>query len=66
MKDWFKNWKVWLVIGIVAAVVIAAVVCHLVQPEVTYAWLEIVSFVTFVLGAVAGAYIATLVKKNGK
>ena len=51
-KNW--NWKQWTAVGVTAAVVIAAVVCHLVQPTVTYAWLEMVSAGTFVLGAVAG------------
>ena len=52
MKNW--NWKQWTVLGIVVAVVIAAVVCHLVQPEVSYAWLEVVAGGTFVLGGVGG------------
>ena len=48
MKNW--NWKQWTAFGVVVAVIIAAFVCHLVQPEVTYAWLEMVSAGTFVLG----------------
>jgi len=52
MKNW--NWKQWTVLGIVVAVVIAAVVCHLVQPEVSYAWLEVVAGGTFILGGVGG------------
>lgn len=55
MKNW--TWKQWTAVGVIAAVVIAAVVCHLVQPEVTYAWLEMVSCGTFVLGAVAGNWL---------
>lgn len=58
MKNW--TWKQWTAIGIIAAVVIAAVVCHLVQPQVTYAWLEIVAGGTFVLGALVGYWL----KKN--
>ena len=54
MKDLVKSWKFWLVVAIVAAIIIAAVVCHLVQPEVTYAWLEIVATFTCVLGCVCG------------
>ena len=54
--EW-KNWKLWVVVAIIAAVVIAAVVCHLVQPKVTYAWLEVVSAFTFVLGGVAGGLV---------
>ena len=52
MKNW--TWKQWTALGVIAAVVIAAVVCHLVQPSVTYAWLEIVSACTFVLGGITG------------
>ena len=52
MKNW--NWKQWTALAITAAVIIAAVVCHLVQPAVSYAWLEVVSCITFVLGGVAG------------
>ena len=59
MKDLVKDWKFWLVFGIVAAIIIAAVVCHLVQPKVTYAWLEVVSAFTFVLGGVAGGFIGS-------
>lgn len=64
MKDLLKNWKFWLVFGIVAAIIIAAVVCHLVQPKVTYAWLEVVSAFTFVLGGVTGGLIANYLAKK--
>lgn len=58
MKNW--TWKQWTALGIVVAVIIAAVVCHLVQPEVSYAWLEMIAAGTFVLGGVTGY----LLKKN--
>lgn len=58
MKQW--TWKQWTALGLTLAVVIAAVVCHLVQPSVSYAWLEMVSLVTFILGGVTGY----LLKKN--
>jgi hypothetical protein len=58
MKNW--TWKQWTALGIIAAVIIAAVVCHLVQPQVTYAWLEMVAGGTFVLGALVGYWL----KKN--
>lgn len=58
MKDFWKSWKFWTVFGIIAAIVIAAVVCHLVQPKVTYAWLEVVAFCTFALGGVCGWILA--------
>lgn len=57
MKEFCKSWKFWTLFVIIAALVIAAVVLHLVQPKVTYAWIEIVSFVTFVLGCVAGVIL---------
>ena len=58
MKNW--TWKQWTAVGIIAAVIIAAVVCHLVQPVVTYAWLEMISAGTFVLGGLT----MYLLKKN--
>jgi len=61
MKNW--TWKQWTAFGVIAAVLIAAVVCHLVQPEVTYAWLEIVSGCTFVLGIFSGCWIFDKHKK---
>lgn len=51
MKNW--SWKQWTGFALVIAVVIAAVVCHLVQPEVSYAVLEMVSGGTFVLGGLS-------------
>lgn len=64
MKELVKSWKFWVIFGIIAAIVIAAVVCHLVQPKVTYAWLEIVSAFTFVLGGVCGGLIANYIIKK--
>lgn len=61
--DW-RNWKLWVVVAIIAAIVIAAVVCHLVQPKVTYAWLEVVSAFSFVLGGVVGGLIANYLAKR--
>lgn len=57
MKEFWKSWKFWTLFGIFASLLIATVVLHLVQPKVTYAWLEIVSSVTFVLGCVAGVIL---------
>lgn len=64
MKEFWKSWKFWLVVAIVAAIIIAAVVCHLVQPQVSYAWLEVVASLTFVLGAVAGGFIGNYIAKK--
>lgn len=58
MKNW--TWKQWTAFGIIVAVVITAVVCHLVQPTVSYAWFEMIALGTFVLGCVTGY----LLKKN--
>lgn len=52
-----KKWQKWTAIGISAAVVIALVVLHFVQPEVSYAYLEAAAFVSFLLGGTAG-YLA--------
>jgi hypothetical protein len=66
MKNW--TWKQWAALGVIAAVITAAVVCHLVQPTVTYAWLEIFSACTFVLGGIAGFLFgkSNTVKKTDK
>ena len=66
MKNW--TWKQWTALGLIAAVIIAAVVCHLIQPEVTYAWLEIVSAATFALGIGVGVLLCKsgLFKKDKK
>ena len=58
MKNW--NWQQWTALGIIAAVIIAAVVLHLVQPQVSYAFFEIGAAVAFVLGGICGY----LLKKN--
>ena len=54
------TWQQWTAIGIIAAVIIAAIVLHLVQPQVSYAFFEIGAVVTFALGVVVGY----LLKKN--
>lgn len=58
------NWRKWLVIGIIAAVVIAILVLHLVQPKITYAFAEVMSFLTFVAGGVAGWFIGKYFNKE--
>ena len=55
------TWQQWTAIGIIVAVIIAAVVLHLVQPQVSYAFFEIGAVVMFTLGVVTG-YL--LKKKN--
>lgn len=44
------SWKQWTAIGILLAALITGVVLHLKQPEVSYAFTEIVAVVSFVLG----------------
>lgn len=60
------NWKKWLGIGIIAAVVIAIVVLHLVQPKITYAFAEIMSAITFIAGGFAGWFICKYLNENKK
>ena len=48
------NWKQWTAVGITAAVVVAGVVLHFVQPEVSYAFLEAVAAGSFVVGGAVG------------
>ena len=55
------TWQQWTAIGIIVAVIIAAVVLHLVQPQVSYSFFEIGAVVMFALGVVTG-YL--LKKKN--
>lgn len=55
MKNW--TWKNWTAFGIIVATIIAGVVCHLVQPQVSYACMEIISASTFALGGITGYLI---------
>lgn len=48
------SWQQWTAFGLVVALIITAVVLHLVQPEVSFAFTEIASVVTFFVGVVAG------------
>ena len=48
------NWKKWTAIGVAAATVITGVVLHLIQPECSWAWTELIALGTFVAGGVAG------------
>lgn len=48
------TWQQWTAIGIALAVIITAVVLHLVQPAVSFAFTEIIGAGAFVLGAVCG------------
>lgn len=52
MKNW--SWKQWTSLGITLALIIAFFVLHLVQPQVSYAWLEAMCVGTFVLGGISG------------
>lgn len=55
MKNW--NWKQWTSLGITVALLITFGVLHLVQPQVSYSWLEVMCAGTFVLGGVSGFLI---------
>jgi hypothetical protein len=56
MKNW--NWKQWTAFGLTVAVIIAGVVLHFVQPQVSYAFTEAMTAGGFVLGGVAGYMFA--------
>jgi hypothetical protein len=64
MKNW--TWKKWTALSIISASVIGFGICHLVQPNVSYAWLEIVSACTFILGGIAGYLICKEKQKSTK
>lgn len=55
MKNW--TWKNWTAFGIIVAAILGFGICHLVQPQVSYAWLEVISAMTFVLGGISGFLI---------
>ena len=52
MKKW--TWKQWTAFGLIIAVILACIILHLVQPTVTYAFAEVMTFVGTLVGAVAG------------
>jgi putative flippase GtrA len=52
MKNW--NWKQWTAFGIVVALLITIVVLHLVQPQITYSFAEVMTFIGTAAGFVAG------------
>lgn len=54
------NWKQWTAIGIITAVIIAIIVLHFVQPQVSFAFTEVVAVASFVVGGITGY----LLKKN--
>lgn len=52
MKNW--TWKQWTAFGLTVAVIIAGIVLHFVQPQVSYAFTEAMTAGGFVLGGIAG------------
>lgn len=55
MKNW--TWKNWTGFAIIVSAIIAFFICHLVQPQVSYAWLETISAGAFALGGISGYLI---------
>lgn len=51
------TWQQWTAIGITLAVIITGVILHLVQPNVSFAFTEIIGFGAFVLGVISGYLI---------
>ena len=60
MKNW--NWKQWTSFGIIVALIITCIVLHLIQPQVTYSFAEVMTLV----GAGAGFAAGYLCKKGVK
>ena len=58
MKNW--NWKQWTGFGIIVAALLTLVVLHFVQPQVSYAFTEAMTFG----GVVVGFFSGYLLKKN--
>ena len=51
------TWQQWTAIGIILAVIITGVILHLVQPNVSFAFTEIIGLGAFVLGVISGYLI---------
>jgi len=62
MKNW--TWKQWTSLGLVVAVFITCLVLHLVQPQITYSFAELMTFVGAVVGFVAGYLFKRDIKQN--
>ena len=48
------TWKQWTAFGIIIAIIITLLILHFVQPEVSYAFLEIATICAFIIGIVTG------------
>ena len=62
MKNW--NWKQWTSFGIIVALLITIVVLHLVQPQITYSFAELMTFIGAIGGFVAGYLFKRDVKQT--
>lgn len=51
------SWQQWTAIGIIAAIILTAIVLHLVQPQVSFAFTEIAGLATFAIGVLTGYFI---------
>ena len=52
MKNW--TWKQWTSLALVLATVLACFIMHLVQPTISYAFAEVMTLFSAVVGFVAG------------
>lgn len=60
MKNW--NWKQWAAFGVIIASIIALVVLHFKQPEVSYAFTEAMTAGGLAVGFLGGFFIKGHVK----
>jgi len=51
------NWKQWTAIGLIIALVITILVLHLTQPVMSFAWVELFTFISFIAGGVTGYFL---------
>jgi uncharacterized membrane protein YccC len=52
-----KNFKFWLVLGLILLLIIAMVVIRFVQPNIPYQWVELFLVISFILGGVTGYFV---------
>lgn len=61
IKTW--GWREWTAVALVLAIVIAAVVLHLVQPSVSFSFTELLMVISFSVGGVVGYLLKSILSK---
>jgi len=62
MKNW--NWKQWTALALAAALIIAVVVLHFVQPVVSFAFTEFATLIGAIIGGVCGYSLHDFLNKK--